>query len=127
MVILILVTSPFFPFVTGGRVILKSVDLFINYFFVGYEIPDRKVDNAEIMILRERISDSKRIALTVCSFSDCTVNSKCFTLVSPWRCPLNILQNGCTPASDDLNVDSSSCSCCGRALCLESYDFLCAN
>lgn len=63
----------------------------------------------------------------MCSFSDCTVNSKCFTLVSPWRCPLNILQNGCTPASDDLNVDSSSCSCCGRALCLESYDFLCAN
>lgn len=69
MVILILVTSPFFPFVTGGRVILKSVDLFINYFFVGYEIPDRKVDNAEIMILRERISDSKRIALTVCAHS----------------------------------------------------------
>uniref|UniRef100_A0A0E0GRK5 RNA helicase n=1 Tax=Oryza nivara TaxID=4536 RepID=A0A0E0GRK5_ORYNI len=31
---------------------------------LGYEIPDRKVDNAEIMILRERISDSKRIALT---------------------------------------------------------------
>jgi ATP-dependent RNA helicase DDX47/RRP3 len=36
---------------------------------LGYEIPDRKVDNAEIMILRERISDSKRIALTVCAHS----------------------------------------------------------
>uniref|UniRef100_A0A0D9WUX3 RNA helicase n=1 Tax=Leersia perrieri TaxID=77586 RepID=A0A0D9WUX3_9ORYZ len=28
------------------------------------DIPDRKVDNAEMMILRERISDAKRIALT---------------------------------------------------------------
>ncbi|KAF0910006.1 hypothetical protein E2562_001254 [Oryza meyeriana var. granulata] len=50
---------------------------------LGKEIPDRKVDNAEIMILRERISDSKRIALT----------------------------KGCA-VSDNLNIDSSPCCCC---------------
>jgi ATP-dependent RNA helicase DDX47/RRP3 len=31
---------------------------------LGFEIPDRKVDADEIMILREHISDSRRIALT---------------------------------------------------------------
>lgn len=45
-----------------GDFFLKSSPI-----FAGKEIPVRTADADEILILRERVSDSKRIALTVCT------------------------------------------------------------